>query len=58
MALRNSHPVGVVAKRGIDADSIATAVSVAGPVIARGFSARHEIRIITDRKAPAVAQAN
>ena len=58
MALRNSHAVGVVAKKGIDADSIATAVSVAGPAIAKKLSARHQIRIITERKASAIAHVN
>lgn len=55
MALRNSHTVGVVAKRGIDSDSIATAVSVAGPAIAKNLSAFRQIKIITDRKGIAAA---
>ena len=57
MALRNSHPVGVVARKGIEADSIATAVSVAGPAIAKSLSARHKVRIITENKSSAIAHA-
>ena len=53
MALRNSHAVGVVARKGIDSDSIATAVSVAGPAIARELSARRQVRIITEHKGSA-----
>ncbi len=53
MALRNSHTVGVVAKRGVDSDSIATAVSVAGPSIAKQLSTGRQIRIITDHKGSA-----
>ena len=57
MALRNSRPVGVVARKGIEADSIATAVSVAGPAIAKSLSARHKVRIITENKSSAIAHA-
>ena len=58
MALRNSRPVGVVAKKGIEADSIATAVSVAGPAIAKTLSARHKVRIITENRSSAIAHAH
>jgi len=50
MALRNSPTVGVVAKKGIDSDSIATAVSVAGPRVAHELSAKWQVRVITERK--------
>ena len=50
MALRNSHTVAVIAKTGIDSDSIATAVCVAGPAIADKLTAKRGVQILFDRQ--------
>jgi thiamine biosynthesis lipoprotein len=50
MALRNSHTVAVIAKTGIDSDSIATAVCVAGQAIADKLIAKRGVQILFDRQ--------
>lgn len=50
MALRNSHTVAVIAKTGIDSDSIATAMCVAGPAIADKLTAKRGVQILFDRQ--------
>jgi thiamine biosynthesis lipoprotein len=45
--LRDSQEYAVIAKTGIQADSLATALSVAGPAYIRVFEKRYGVRVIT-----------
>ena len=46
IALRHSRTVAVIARRGIDADAIATAVSVGGPEVMEDLRVRYKAEIL------------
>jgi FAD:protein FMN transferase len=51
MALRNSPVVSVIADSGIEADSLATAISVLGAEGATSIERRHGVRVIVAKRA-------